>query len=489
MLVLSVTMRTCVQCGATYEDGARFCQYDGTSLEDVRETTLIGRTIDGKYRVLSRLGEGGYGQIYRARHLQLPRDAALKVMSPRHRDDPAQVTRFLFEVRSIARLDHPDIVTIYDVGEDERTGPYMAMRLLHGEDLGARLQRDGPLPIQQIRAVMSAMCRALSAAHEHGIVHRDVKPNNVFLERSESELVGFRAVLLDFGVATIGTHAADLTSEALTPPRVTGIGMVVGSPETMSPEVATGGDAGPESDIFSAGVCLYVMLTGQLPYPGRSAREQMLARLRDPPARPSSQQGAEWIPMALDHLVLDMLRVRREQRPTSMHAVLERLESVRAEAERAWAEHHLVDEDDDTATWQWATDDSAGAGARPDLGQTVLLADDEPAILELGRLVLQNAGYDVRIALGGAQALERLDDTLAALVLDVMMPDIDGVECARLARERGFTGPILLFTTIASARVREQVEAMSNVSFVDKTRELHLLPTFVRRAAGSVAGS
>ena len=381
-------MKTCVECGKTYDELVRFCPDDGTALTSSSSEDLVGRVIGGKYRVLARIGVGGFSQIFQARHVQMPREVALKVLGKERGQRNEQRQRFLREVRTIAALDHPDVVPIYDVGEDPQCGLYMALRLMEGEDLGDRLDRDGPLPIQDTWAIVQAVCRGLQAAHDEGIIHRDVKPYNIFLERDDMALVGFSARLIDFGIATV--RGDDDRWTDTDKHQLTADGQVMGSADTMSPEAATGQQVDHRADLFSVGVCFFSMLTGQQPYKGDTPREMLVRRVIGPPPPPSTCQGCEWIPRCLDDLVLSLLAVDPGMRPASAEAVIAELQSIRPEVEAAWAEHFLSDHNG-LSSWDW---DTRPDGAQPARGRplVVLLADDEPAILDLAALLLTRGG-------------------------------------------------------------------------------------------------
>lgn len=233
-------------------------------------TSGPGKLIAGRYRVETLIGEGGFGRVYRAFDQKLERTVALKRLSLLQ-DQPARgdkVRRFEEEVRVLARLDHPSIVPLYDAGvEDE--APWMTMRLVAGHSLEDILRDGGPLPPSQALPLLIPIARALSHAHRHGIIHRDVKPANILVEKRDS---GPHAWLTDFGIAKIltGLH---LTRE----------GVVLGTPRYMSPEQATGRTVDAPTDVFSFGCVAVELLTGQPAFPGSSAVEVFHAILHKSP--------------------------------------------------------------------------------------------------------------------------------------------------------------------------------------------------------------
>ncbi len=483
-------MKTCPICAKTYDDDASFCMNDGSPLEAAVATDpMVGFVVDNRYRILNKIGEGGYGAVYVARHLNIPRDVALKVMWDGTATPEAQVRRFEYEVRSIVSIGHPNIVHVYDFGHDSQIGPWVAMERLEGEDLGKRI-KDGPLlGVFEIWAVMKGVCRALDAAHQEGVIHRDVKPSNIFLVDDPAELHGFAVKLLDFGIATVSARAP----EGTTGPDMakTADNRIIGTPAIMSPEQVEGRQLDGRVDIYALGVVLFNMLTRRNLYSARNAQELLLKHVVETPKAPSTTVEGDWIPPALDGLVASLLAKKPEDRPATGADVIRRLEKVRAAVDSAWARQHLGQ-----PTGQQRQ--PSGLQRRPSVVKesspaaersgppTVLAVDDEPAILDLLRLVLERAGYDCRTARGGQDALDQLDAALNvdALVVDLMMPDIDGVQCIEAARELGYDGPVVVCTTLSSMGIKSRLEHLEGVRFLDKTTELHRLQAILDELLG-----
>ena len=228
------------------------------------EDTERGQPFDGRYRVLGRLGVGGMATVYLAEDSSLGRKVALKVMAERYAEDGEFVERFRREAQAAARLNHPNIIAVYDRGEADGR-PYIAMEYLQGRTLKQVIQKDGPLPPERAIAVAMQVLAGLRYAHEHGVVHRDVKPHNV--------LVGDdgRIKVTDFGIA----HAGD--------PQMTEVGSIVGTAQYLSPEQARGRSVGPQTDIYSLGVVLYEMLAGRVPFEGDSSVAIAMQHVSDEP--------------------------------------------------------------------------------------------------------------------------------------------------------------------------------------------------------------
>ncbi len=224
---------------------------DSTSNAPVSNESLIGQTL-GQYRVLEQIGAGGMARVFRATNLVSNRTVALKVHTTSELDDPRRSERFLREARALARLKHPNLVSVYNVGF-ERDHCFFSMELIAGKSLLQTLAERGRMPQSEFLPYLGQILSALHYVHGQGIIHRDVKSSNIMI-------AGQRAVLMDFGLAK-DENQAGLTS----------IGAIMGTPEYMAPECAHGETAGPATDIYSLGLVAYEALTGTLPFRGRSA--------------------------------------------------------------------------------------------------------------------------------------------------------------------------------------------------------------------------
>src|SRR6185436_2559249 len=225
----------------------------------------------------SPVGAGGMGEVYRARDTRLARDVAIKVL-PAGITDPDRLARFEQEARAAAALNHPNILAVFDIGAHD-AAPYIVMELLEGETLRERLEA-GPLPARKAIDYAVQIARGLAAAHEKGIVHRDVKPENVFITSDD------RVKILDFGLAKLTQVESPLMSESMmaTGMRHTAPGMLMGTVAYMSPEQVRGAAADHRSDIFALGALLYEMITGRVAFQRDTAAETVTAILRDEPA-------------------------------------------------------------------------------------------------------------------------------------------------------------------------------------------------------------
>jgi hypothetical protein len=270
---------------------------------------LPGTTLDGKYRLDEQLGSGGFGVVFRGHHLPLDRPVAIKVFRPGTGNDSArELQRFLREGATTARLTHPNAVRVLDSGVSDEGVAYLVMELLHGRTLAREISTTGPLPLKRAVGIAATVADVLASAHQQGVLHRDIKPDNVFLHRDgEDEVVK----VVDFGIATaLGRHQAPETD------RLTQTGHYVGTPAFVAPERVAGAEDDGRSDVFSLGSVLYEMLCGVLPWTKDQQREFVTKKGRHIPPR-SLRDFRPEVPPELESLVNRTLSWDAGQRPTA----------------------------------------------------------------------------------------------------------------------------------------------------------------------------
>ena len=281
-----------------------------TPPSDSHGMTLVGRAIS-HYQVLSLLGAGGMGEVYLARDPRLDRTVALKILPGELASDPDRMQRFAREARAASALNHPNVATIYDVGESDGLR-FIVMEHVEGETIAARIAR--PLAASEVVDIAVQAADALDVAHAKGITHRDIKPANLMLTHRGHVKV------LDFGVAKVGRSDDVAPNDHWTVEPLTAVGSVVGSGPYMSPEQIVGGAVDSRSDVFSLGVVMYQMATGQLPFPG-STRAEMMDRILHAAPPPMMRLNAD-IPTALERITLKCLEKRTDDRYQSARELL-----------------------------------------------------------------------------------------------------------------------------------------------------------------------
>ena len=310
-----------------------------------------GRNL-GPYRIVSPLGAGGMGEVYRATDTRLGRDVALKVLPESVAGSPELRARFEREARAVASLSHPGILSIHDFGT-EGGQTFAAMELLEGETLRSRLAT-GPLAPRRATEYALQLAQALAAAHDKGVVHRDVKPDNVFVTREG------RVKVLDFGLARQGSSLLTSSGDDSVSPTLapgTEPGTVLGTVGYMSPEQVKGQEADARSDIFSFGAVLYEMLTGKRAFRGETAAETMTAILRADPPEPASVH--EGIPLALERIVDHCLEKSPDRRFRTAHDLAFALETASGASSRS-AAAVAVAAADERPRWRWLAWGAAG---------------------------------------------------------------------------------------------------------------------------------
>ena len=270
-------MRVCPVCSTEYADDVKFCPRDGQTLRSVNPgADLVGQVVADRYHVMKKLGEGGMGRVYLAEHVKMGRRSAIKVMNPAMVHDPDAVARFNREASNASRINHPNVCAIYDFGDTADGLVFLAMEFIEGEPLTDLLIREGVLPIARATNIFLQTAEALQAAHELGIVHRDLKPDNIMLTKGRGGSDTVKVV--DFGIAKAiaGTEASQ---------KVTKTGLVMGTPEFMSPEQLSGDNVDGRSDLYSLALAFYQMLSGTLPFEATTVQETMIKRLTEEPAK------------------------------------------------------------------------------------------------------------------------------------------------------------------------------------------------------------
>ena len=280
-------------------------------LDHEAEPDLIGSEVDGRYRVIELIGEGGMGKVYLAEHVEIGKRVALKVLHPSYSRMPDLVERFRREARAASKIGHPNIVDVTDSGTTADGSVYFVMEYLEGVELGSVIEREGALDVARALKITGQICRALSAAHREGIIHRDLKPENIFLITRDGTADVVK--VLDFGIAK--TTEAEAARER----RLTSPGMAMGTPEYMSPEQAAGRPADARCDVYALGAILYEMVTGIPPYSGDNFMEILTKKATQDPPPPIQVRGE--LASQVSDLVMASMARNPDDRPQTMEAL------------------------------------------------------------------------------------------------------------------------------------------------------------------------
>jgi serine/threonine-protein kinase len=323
----------CVNCGNENAEGARFCNNCGVTLspsqipagvgslaasgqvvatiESEKKDKLIGRTIEGRYRIDNIIGLGGMGSVYRVTRLLIGDEVAMKILHSERVADPHVGERFRREAQAAARLKHPNAVSIYDFGITGDGLQYLVMELLEGLSLRQIIKHEGPLPPSVTAEITTQVCAALDEAHRRHIVHRDIKPDNIIIN---STISGLRVKVLDFGIAKLRDDVAS---------HLTQTGSVMGTPHYMSPEQCLGEELDSRADIYSMGIVLYEMLCGRVPFNSPVSTAVVVQHVNQPPQ--SLRTINPGISAQVEAVVFHALEKRRDARPATAGALAQEL--------------------------------------------------------------------------------------------------------------------------------------------------------------------
>ena len=372
-----------------------------------------GSTL-GPYRLMERVGRGGMASVYRAYHPALDRYVAIKVLPDFFAEEPGYRERFQQEARSVARLKHQNILEIFDYGYHDGT-PYLVLELIDGGTLADRVGK--PMELREVVRLLEPLGSALDHAHAHGILHRDIKPSNVLITKEGTP------ILADFGLAKMTGAIQRLTTS----------GVVMGTPEYMSPEQAADEFVGPACDIYSLGVVAYEMLTGRVPFAGDTPAATLLSHVTK--AMPATRELKGELSAHVEEVLRRALSKRPEDRFPSASSLVTALKPA------AWPSR-FVDEAGIVQTRRMA---------RPDRTPVVLVVDDGAANRELIEACLAGVECLVRTAEDGPTALKAVQAAPPDLVLlDVQMPGMDGYEvCRRIkANPASRLVPVVMITSL-----------------------------------------
>ncbi|HJU55291.1 MAG TPA: protein kinase, partial [Pyrinomonadaceae bacterium] len=318
-------MKKCPKCGREFENANTLCPADGTVLEKT-EDPLIGQTLAGKYHIEELINEGGMGAVYRATHVLMDKIVAIKVLHPALAADDKIVARFTREAKAASRISHPHALTVTDFGEDESGVVFLVMEYLKGRTLKEVIHGDEAMPLPRIVEIIRQVCGALEAAHGEGVVHRDLKSDNIMLLDIGG---GDWAKVLDFGIAKI-------TEKVGADPALTAPNLIIGTPQYMSPEQCSqAAEIDSRSDVYSLGVILYEMLVGHVPFTGESPTAIMMKHLQEPP--PSVLEERKDLPVAVGRVVTRAMAKRPEDRFQTVAELSEELAEAAKEQPAAQA--------------------------------------------------------------------------------------------------------------------------------------------------------
>ena len=320
----------CPHCHSSLADDARFCGACGKATSPTEAQSaefpfadayaaMVGKEIAGRYRIGTKLGEGGMGAVFRAEQLSLKRTCAVKLLRPGLAGNAQMLRRFNAEAEAIAKLSHPNTVDIYDFGQDTDGTLFIAMEFVEGLSLRDLIQQEAPLSIGRSLAIAAQIAASLTDAHAHAVIHRDLKPDNVMLSKrgKQKDIVH----VLDFGIAKL--RDANRQGAAMTQ-----AGDMLGTPQYMAPEQISGEEIDGRADVYALGCILYEMITGRLAFEASSILAMLTKHLAADIDAPSQRRPDLRIPPEIDQLILSALAKDASARPATMELYGEQLAAI-----------------------------------------------------------------------------------------------------------------------------------------------------------------
>lgn len=482
-------MKECPVCFTCFEDETTYCPNDGQELSSALPWPLL---ISDKYRLNSLISRGGMGAVYQATQLELARPVAIKILLPKFLSDKSAPKRLQREALASARLDHPNVVTVYDYGTLPNGVGYLVMKLLKGHLLSRELYLQRQVSFERIFNIIFQVCSAIDTAHKLGIVHCDLKPDNIFLEEDEESNF---VQILDFGIAKLSEQLVGITLS----------GTILGTPLYMSPEQLESREVDFRTDIYSLGVILYEMLTGETPFSGKTPSAIAKAHLLKAVTPPSKLRVG--ITPKLENCVLTALAKSPETRQRSALQLIEELKEAAQELaltgkldldalpqlSRKSGKFRLRTFSDDESleapsllesvksigvvtdsffqantevglaltTDQWAVKEKTDEEEKKET-QSVLVVDDEIGILLLLQEVIENLGYRAITARDGRIALRLIKQNQPDLIIsDITMPDIDGYKLYELLQADSELNTIPLIFLTARTQRQDKLQALA----------------------------
>ena len=314
--------KKCPACSQLFAETAVFCPNDGKRLVDDEESPdkFVGLVLDAKYQVERLIGKGGMGNVYEAKHLHMGLPVAVKILHPHLVTDSTAVERFRREARSARTVNHPNAISIMDFGVTSDNVLYLVMELINGISLQEVLKKETTIESSRAVRIMRQVCLAVDVAHQKSIIHRDLKPDNILILDYGKDTE--KVKVIDFSIAKMKESGKD--------PNLTSAGVVVGTPQYISPEQAQGLELDNRSDIYSMGIILYQMLTGNVPFTGKTSAMLLMQHIQAKPKSPREIKPE--IPIRLEQSVLRSLSKQAKDRQQSAAVLAQELEEALSNA-------------------------------------------------------------------------------------------------------------------------------------------------------------
>ena len=436
--------------GGTAADGRAMAEFlvQGKVLSSWQAERLLDGRHDGfflgRYKLLSQLGRGSMGVVYLAEHIRMRRRAALKLLPAKFVEDPQRLDLFYRESEATAALDHPNIVRAYDVDNEGETY-YLVMEYVDGINFDQLIAHDGPLHYSAAAEYIRQAADGLAHAHERGIIHCDIKPANLMLDSSQ------RVKILDMGLS----HWEEVEASP-----TLGRAVLRGTPSFIAPELIGGqGTVEVWSDIYSLGCTFYYLMTGRPPFTAGSVAEIIRKHVHEPP--PRLTDALDEGPPEIEEIYQRMVAKRPEDRFSSIRDVCDALDH--------WQQNALG---------PGTADDDSPKGAQPGERREVLVAEDDEVTRQMLVMQLKKAGFHVRSASDGQEAMGIMDSQVTVCLFDLNMPRATGMDCLRYVHSRFPETPVIILT--ASGEIQDAIAAMRDGAFDYLTKPCRIANVLAR---------
>ncbi|MFC1852756.1 protein kinase [candidate division CSSED10-310 bacterium] len=437
-------MNACPNCNGDLDEGARFCSNCGQNLSSdnlvntqrieplVTDSVSIGATLRNRFLIMTEIGTGKMGVVYKAKDIVLEEVVALKVLDPEFSADEEMISRFKSEIKIARKIKHPNVCRIYNFGSFGNVF-FISMEFIDGQNL-SKLLKDKKIPVDNLVPIAKGIVRALGAAHHEKVIHRDLKPSNIIIDHQ------YRPIIMDFGLAR-HKEKIDLTAQP----------EILGTPAYMSPEQFHDGTIDERSDIYSLGVIFYELFTGHLPFQGETPVSIAMKHMQEKPKTPRKLNPD--IQPHVEKIILTALEKDPAKRFQKVEEILQSFKSGKTVATQKKKK------------------------------AKILIADDDEDIRKLLSIILEKNGYETVVAKNGEEAItQAMEEKPTLICMDLMMPKMDGYQAVEFLRDNALTAsiPIIMVTCKSDKEYQAYSKSIGVKEYITKPLDINKLLEIIK---------